>query len=61
MILGWLFAGAFFLIAFVSSFAFGTPAGRTLAPGVIVMVVVSSLVVVLSIYIYYVSDTEEER
>jgi len=61
MILGWLFAGAFFLIAFVSSFAFGTPAGRTLAPGVIVMVVVvSSLLTVLTIYVYYVSDPEVE-
>jgi hypothetical protein len=60
MILGWVFAGGFFLLAFVSSFVFGSPTGHVLAPGVVIMVVVSSLLVVLSIYIYYVSDPEEE-
>jgi hypothetical protein len=61
MILGWLFAGAFFLVAFVSSFAFGAPDGNNLAPGVLVMVVVSSLLTVLSVFIYYVSNPEVEE
>jgi hypothetical protein len=61
MILGWLFAGSFFLLAFISSFAFGTPDGNSIAPGVLVMVVVSSLLTVLSVYIYYVSNPEVEE
>ena len=60
MLLGWVFAGAFFLVAFVSSFAFGTSDGNSLALGVPVMVGVSSLLTVLSVYIYYVSNPEVE-
>ena len=61
MMLGWVFAGAFFLLAFVSSFMFGTPNGGVLAPGVTIMVAVSSVLTILSVYIYYVSNPEAKR
>lgn len=58
MIFGWVFAGLFFLVAFISSFAFGTPNEDNLALGVPIMVVLSSVLIVLSTYIYYVSNPE---
>lgn len=61
MILGWVFAGMFFLLALVASFIFGTPNGRLLAPGVPIMIAVSSFLTVLSVYIYYISNPEVEK
>jgi hypothetical protein len=55
MLTGWIFAGAFFLLTFISSFMFGSPNGRLVAPGVIIMTVMSTILIVLSVYIYYVS------
>lgn len=56
MIVGWVFAGLFFAVAFISSFLFGELKEGIVAPGVLIMIGASSILIIFSIYLYYVNS-----
>lgn len=61
MYAGWIFAVLFFILALGSAYLLGEPNGMIVAPGVIVMVILSTVLILLSIYIFYVTSIEVER
>lgn len=60
MYLGWIFAATFFLVTVISAYRFGDPDEQLVAPGVIVMVLLSSVLIIVSVYIFYITNMEDE-